>query len=223
MLRRLLFIISLSWCSLQLASFLRKTEHSEEVDDDIRGISLGQGAFFHCDKSDFKPRSGIYTVYLTSGHSLEQHFAAIQEDISPYIRSTINDELTHRTIYHTENIDLNQLSAIRSDKMVYLVQCGLHHDANSRYEAPLLCNMSSEDLVPQSYGVFLSPGWTLENHFEAIGRNLTSHIRWVWDRTIVVDQVVYHAERIDDGLLAKIGDDRYVDTVSCDYRVHIDE
>jgi hypothetical protein len=105
--------------------------------------------------------------------------------------------------------------------MVYLVQCGLHHGANSKYEAPLLCSMSSEDLVPQSYGVFLSPGWTLENHFEAVGTILTSNIRWVWDRTIVADRVVYHAERINDVLLAKIRADRFVDHVSCGYKIHM--
>ncbi len=158
---------------------------------------------FYCDGGHSKHLPGAYTVYLAAGHSIQQYSTTIQKDINPHIHSVLGSIIIHKTFYHAADIDEILLSAIRSHPKVYLVECGHNkkpaQDAAAKYQAPLLCH--SESRIPESYAVFLSPGWTLEQHSAAIDQDLTPYIRWVLDRKIL-DRVVYHGEDTDDELLA---------------------
>jgi hypothetical protein len=92
-------------------------------------------------------------------------------------------------------------------------------DAAAKYQAPLLCR-SKEGRIPQSYDVFLSPGWTLEQHSAAIDRDLTPYVRWVLDNKIL-NRVEYHGYDIDDELLATIRSDIYFDMFECSHMVQM--
>ena len=89
------------------------------------------------------------------------------------------------------------------------------------YQAPLLsCDGPSEDIVPQSYVVFLHYGCSLEQHKQTVseGADLDSAIRFVFPETDF-HGLYYHAY-LDDGPLAAVRSDIVVDMVECSVRPH---
>ncbi|KAM7188972.1 hypothetical protein V8F33_010306 [Rhypophila sp. PSN 637] len=80
------------------------------------------------------------------------------------------------------------------------------------YKAPLTpegIDPEKDLLEPISFIVYLAPGHTLQKLSEAIGRDITPHVRNVLDFDYYVknNQVVFVAERVDDKLLDDIRSD----------------
>ena len=143
--------------SFSVRTILSDTEQRQAPIDHVKRtetetIKSGQ-ATFHCDGRIFKHLPGVYTVYLSSGHSIQQHSATIQKRITPYMRSTFDGIPIHEIVYRASGIDEKLLSAIRSDPIVYLVECGHNQepaqDAAAKYQATFLCR-SVEDRIPHS-------------------------------------------------------------------------
>lgn len=87
------------------------------------------------------------------------------------------------------------------------------------YQAPMY--HCEEDIVPNSYIVFLSPGVSLEQHKRSVGpgADLDSAISRVhdnWDP----NRIIYSAD-LEDGPLAAVRVDTGVDLIECNARVHI--
>ena len=68
--------------------------------------------------------------------------------------------------------------------------------------------------MPETYGVRLLPGHSLEAHFAAINFNLTPFIEHVFDPP--PDQIVYLATGVNDDLLATIRSDPRIEYVACE-------
>ena len=101
------------------------------------------------------------------------------------------------------------------------VQYSLHEHPIA-CEAPLLPhNADLEKFVPGFYGVYLVPGHTLQQHFEAVKTDLTPHIYNVFDR-LYPDRVVYGCKNVDGELLAAIRSDSGVEAVWRDSKVEIE-
>lgn len=124
-------IVSFCFSSLfQVKAILSDNEQRQVpighvTETETETIKSGQ-ATFHCDGGNSKHLPGAFTVCLTSGHSFQQHSATIQKGITPYMRSTFDGIPIHKIVYRAGGIDEKLLSAIQSDPMVYLVECG--HD-----------------------------------------------------------------------------------------------
>jgi hypothetical protein len=86
------------------------------------------------------------------------------------------------------------------------------------YEAPMhVCDVP-EEIVPDSYIVFLHKGYTLETHKKAIGVNIDSAIRLVFNET--AHHGLYYSAKFDKATLAAIRTDIGVDMVECDLKAH---
>lgn len=84
------------------------------------------------------------------------------------------------------------------------------------YEAPLK-NCDVENIVPRSYSVFLKRGYSLEQHKETIGIDLSSSIEYIWPETS--RHGLYYAANLDDTTLAIVRRDPGVYQVECDEKV----
>jgi hypothetical protein len=90
-------------------------------------------------------------------------------------------------------------------------------------EAPLRPHDAKpEDVVAGNYGVYLFPGYSLEQHSEFIKNDLTRHIMHIFD-TLYTDRVVYSSRNVDDLLLAAIRSDPGVEAVNYDYKIELIE
>ena len=82
------------------------------------------------------------------------------------------------------------------------------------YQAPLHnCNTGLER-VPESYIVYLAPGYSLEKHSEVVGRDVREFLNHVYD--ICTGKVVYVGRPVDEGLLKAIRGDKGVEKVECE-------
>ena len=90
----------------------------------------------------------------------------------------------------------------------------------SPYEAPLQCDVPAEEIVPESYIVFLSQGCSLEKHKETVGdgADLDNAIKYVWDEE--ASHPLYYSAELDDGSLAAVRADEGVSFVECNRRIH---
>ncbi|TVY84749.1 Cobalt/magnesium transport protein CorA [Lachnellula suecica] len=79
-------------------------------------------AELHCGALPAEIVPASFDVYLSQGHSLEQHFAAISIDLTPYIVSRL-DWVFHTVGYAVDGIGDDMLKAIRADEGVRLVEC----------------------------------------------------------------------------------------------------
>ncbi|KAH7409536.1 hypothetical protein BKA64DRAFT_665189 [Cadophora sp. MPI-SDFR-AT-0126] len=84
------------------------------------------------------------------------------------------------------------------------------------YQAPLRDPGGAGPIVPGSYGVFLFPGRSIEQHSIEIQTDITPYIMHIFDK-LWTDRVVYSAGNIDDELLAKIRKDPGVEFVEMDH------
>jgi hypothetical protein len=81
--------------------------------------------------------------------------------------------------------------------------------------ACLKCDYPPElNIVPETYGVRLLPGHSLEDHLVAIHYNLTPFIEHVFEPP--PDPVVYLATGANDELLATIRSDPHIGYVACE-------
>ncbi|KAF5027006.1 hypothetical protein F66182_881 [Fusarium sp. NRRL 66182] len=79
-------------------------------------------------------------------------------------------------------------------------------------QAPLLNDdLPSKDRVKDSYIVYLRPGYSLDDHANAIQGGLESHIDHVY--SFIKEKVVYVAVSVDKTLLAAIRADPKVEKV----------
>jgi hypothetical protein len=86
---------------------------------------------------------------------------------------------------------------------------------NLSIPARLKCDYPPElTIMPETYGVRLLPGHSLEDHFAAINYNLTPFIEHVFEPP--PDQVVYLAMGVNDELLATIRLDPHIEYVACE-------
>jgi len=86
------------------------------------------------------------------------------------------------------------------------------------YEAPMhVCDVP-EETVPDSYVVFLHKGYSLETHKKAIGVNIDSAIRFVFDETARYG--LYYSAKFDNATLAAVRTDIGVNMVECNLKVH---
>ncbi|KAH8595494.1 hypothetical protein B0O99DRAFT_156998 [Bisporella sp. PMI_857] len=87
------------------------------------------------------------------------------------------------------------------------------------YEAPLLnCDVPKEEIVPDSYVVFLHQGYSLDKHKQAVGVNIDSAIQYIVNETAV--HGLYYRAGFDNATLAAVRTDIGVDVVECNRKVH---
>jgi hypothetical protein len=91
----------------------------------------------------------------------------------------------------------------------------------NNYEAKLVCHEPPTKTVPGEFTVYLAPGYSLQQHSEAIKTDLTPYIRGDFNE-LFKGQVVYIAEGMDCRLLKAIRADRGVEFVECNYMYYGD-
>lgn len=90
------------------------------------------------------------------------------------------------------------------------------------YQAPMIaCDVPTEEIVHQSYIVFLHQGCSLEQHKRAVaeGADLDSAIISVFPETDY--HGLYYRAKLDDDALATVRADVVVDMVECNRKVHL--
>jgi hypothetical protein len=91
------------------------------------------------------------------------------------------------------------------------------------YEAPILgCDEPEEDVVKDSYQVFLHKGYSLGQHKMTVGSavDLATAIRNILNET--ASHGLYYDATLDENALAAVRADIGVDLVICDVRAHPD-
>jgi hypothetical protein len=83
-----------------------------------------------------------------------------------------------------------------------------------KYQAPLRCSSNPEERSPGSYMVYLSYYHSMEQHLEAVKRDLTPYVKDVYEQ-LYAGRVVYSVVRVDDELLGVIRGDEKVMIVEC--------
>ena len=89
------------------------------------------------------------------------------------------------------------------------------------YSAPIINCGPPEDIVPDNYFVFLAPGYTVEQHKQAVHQraNLDSAITGVLDLRIT--DYIYYGAVLSDAALADVRADPNVDFIECEHVVHL--
>ncbi|TVY27984.1 hypothetical protein LHYA1_G003487 [Lachnellula hyalina] len=88
------------------------------------------------------------------------------------------------------------------------------------YRAPLH-NCDYESLVPNSYVIYLTPGHSLEQHSEAVGKDMKPLVHHVFD--MYTEKVVYVGRPVDGSLLEAIRADEGVELVECEDEPQLDD
>ena len=92
------------------------------------------------------------------------------------------------------------------------------------HEAPVHnCDLPEKDRVPNNYVVFLHPGYSLDQHKQAVGHeaNLHSAIEYVFEETPI--HGLYYSAELDIASLAAVRADSGVYMVECIQRVYMDD
>ncbi|RYP07182.1 hypothetical protein DL765_009234 [Monosporascus sp. GIB2] len=102
-------------------------------------------------------------------------------------------------------------------------QNNMSSDESIPYKAPItnqfLRDEDPSSIIEGEYLVNLEPRYTLEQHAEAIGRDLKPHIRHVFEPLVARNGTeygyAYSTHKIDDELIELIRSDRRVMSVTC--------
>lgn len=93
---------------------------------------------------------------------------------------------------------------------------------SASYQAPMRFWGAPEEIYSEAYTVYLFPGHSLQQHFEAIYEDLKPYNLGVLD-AIYLDKVVYVVQKVNDEMLAAIRSDPGVEFVDYDYMAYADE
>ena len=87
----------------------------------------------------------------------------------------------------------------------------------------MLCNGTSEDLIHETYMVYLHHGCTLEEHKQLVGEKagLDSAIKYVFEESEGLG--VCYGAKLNDSALAAVRTDIAVDMIECQYRGHLED
>lgn len=111
-----------------------------------------------------------------------------------------------------------------SDRITLTWRKILHEstDIGGPYKAPMhACDLPDEEIVYNSYIVFLHRGYSLDQHSQAIGFDVESLIEHRFPET--KRHGVYYGATLNKDVLAIVRADTGVDMVECNVKVHLIE